>query len=71
MNDRQPISTPKITALYERLSRDDELQGESNSITNQKSMLENYANRTVLSESVISKTTDIPGLTGIVRVGRS
>jgi len=33
----------KITALYERLSRDDELQGESNSIINQKSMLESYA----------------------------
>ena len=25
----------KYTALYERLSRDDEIQGESNSITNQ------------------------------------
>ena len=25
----------KITPLYERLSRDDELQGESNSISNQ------------------------------------
>lgn len=25
---------PKITALYERLSRDDDLAGESNSITN-------------------------------------
>ena len=25
----------KITALYERLSRDDDLNGESNSITNQ------------------------------------
>ena len=24
----------RITALYERLSRDDEMQGESNSITN-------------------------------------
>ena len=32
-----------ITALYERLSRDDELQGESNSISNQKKMLINYA----------------------------
>jgi hypothetical protein len=31
----------KITPLYERLSRDDELQGESNSISNQKQMLEN------------------------------
>ena len=28
--------TSKITALYERLSRDDDLNGESNSITNQK-----------------------------------
>ena len=33
----------KITALYCRLSRDDELQGESNSITNQKLMLKKYA----------------------------
>ena len=35
----------KITPLYERLSRDDELQGESNSISNQKQMLEEYARR--------------------------
>ena len=35
----------KITPLYERLSRDDELQGESNSILNQKKMLEDYARR--------------------------
>ena len=33
----------KITALYERLSRDDEQQGESNSIVNQKKYLEDYA----------------------------
>lgn len=32
-----------ITALYERLSHDDELQGESNSISNQKKLLESYA----------------------------
>ena len=32
----------KITALYERLSRDDEQQGESNSILNQKKYLEDY-----------------------------
>ena len=32
-----------FAALYERLSRDDELQGESNSIPNQKRLLENYA----------------------------
>ena len=35
----------KITPLYERLSRDDELQGESNSISNQKKMLEDFARR--------------------------
>ena len=35
----------KITALYERLSRDDELQGESNSILNQKKYLEDYARK--------------------------
>ena len=33
----------KITALYCRLSRDDALQGDSNSISNQKAMLERYA----------------------------
>ena len=33
----------RTTALYERLSRDDEMQGESNSITNQKKYLEDYA----------------------------
>ena len=31
------------TALYLRLSRDDELQGDSNSIVHQKAMLEKYA----------------------------
>ena len=35
----------KSTALYERLSRDDDLDGESNSITNQKRFLEDYARK--------------------------
>ncbi len=35
--------TDKITALYCRLSRDDELQGDSNSIINQKAMRQKYA----------------------------
>lgn len=34
---------PKNTALYSRLSHEDELQGESNSILNQKLLLESYA----------------------------
>ena len=33
----------KITALYERLSRDDDLAGDSSSIVNQKRYLEGYA----------------------------
>ena len=36
-------SDTKTTALYCRLSRDDEQQGESNSIKNQKQILEKYA----------------------------
>ena len=39
---RQQAQTP-ITALYPRLSKDDLLQGESNSISNQKRILESYA----------------------------
>lgn len=49
----------KITALYERLSRDDELKGESNSITNQKSYLATMLTRTV------SRTADITQMTVI------
>lgn len=58
----------KITALYERLSRDDELQGESNSISNQKRMLMDYArehslpNPTHFTDDGISGTRfDRPG----------
>ncbi len=42
MNNRT-AGDNKITALYERLSRDDDLAGDSNSIVNQKKMLEDYA----------------------------
>lgn len=37
------MSSEELTALYCRLSRDDELQGDSNSIVNQKKYLESYA----------------------------
>lgn len=43
--DKKMSRTSRITALYERLSRDDDLTGESNSITNQKKYLEDYARR--------------------------
>ena len=39
------MTKSKITPLYERLSRDDEMQGESNSISNQKAQLEEFARR--------------------------
>lgn len=42
MKTKQP-ELNKITALYERISRDDEQSGDSNSIVNQKKMLEKYA----------------------------
>lgn len=42
----------KITALYERLSRDDELQRESNSIINQKKILEEYASKNNLDNTI-------------------
>ena len=41
MNNRQ--SQEKITAIYCRLSRDDDLAGDSNSIIHQKDMLTRYA----------------------------
>lgn len=41
MKIKQP-ELNKITELYERLSRDDEQSGDSNSIINQKKMLEKY-----------------------------
>ena len=40
---RQQTTLTPITALYCRLSRDDEQQGPSNSITNQQKILETYA----------------------------
>lgn len=51
----------KITPLYERLSRDDELQGESNSISNQKLMLEDYARRNGFPRPTHFTDDGIPG----------
>ena len=42
-NTQSYAAGEKITALYCRLSRDDELQGDSNSIINQKAILQKYA----------------------------
>ena len=54
-------SYEKITALYERLSRDEELRGESNSIMNQKKILEEYAKKNHL-ENIVHFTDD--GISG-------
>lgn len=51
----------KITSLYERLSRDDELQGESNSISHQKQMLEDYARNNDLSNPIHFNDDGISG----------
>jgi len=56
------MTNEKLQIAYERLSRDDEQQGESNSITNQKALLENaaakygYTNLTHLSDDGWSGT---------------
>ena len=43
--NRQSVSKKGLTALYERLSKDDEQQGPSNSILNQQKLLEDHAKR--------------------------
>ena len=59
---RQTNQQP-ITALYPRLSHEDELQGESNSISNQKRILETYAKQNGFSNlRWYTDATDIIGL---------
>lgn len=59
------MSKRKITALYERLSRDDDQQGESNSMANQKSyskaMLPSMVSRTPSTLQTMALAE--PGLT--------
>ena len=71
MNLRQPgiPDNSKITALYERLSVDDDLQGPSNSILNQRQILEDYARKNgfkntlhFTDDGVSGTTFDRPGL---------
>lgn len=50
----------KITALYCHLSRDDDQQGDSNSIVNQKAFLAKYAKEKDFGISGISQMTDTP-----------
>ena len=55
--------TDKITALYCRLSQDDMLQGESNSITNQKAILKKYAEDNGFSNTVFYVDDGVSGTT--------
>ena len=56
-----------ITALYERLSRDDDLDGESNSIVNQKLYLQNYADE----HGFTIRTTDGAAAISTVPAGKA
>ena len=55
--------TDKIPALYCRLSQDDMLQGESNSITNQKAILKKYAEDNGFSNPVFYVDDGVSGTT--------
>ena len=44
-DQQQDTQDEGITALYERLSQEDKLEGESNSIVNQKALLKEYARK--------------------------
>ena len=54
----------KITALYERLSRDDDNAGDSNSIVNQKKYLESYAQQEGANQ--LPNTSDAAGSAAIL-----
>ena len=59
----------KITAIYCRLSRDDELTGESNSIVNQKAILKKYAKEQGSATSSFSWTMVTPVPTSTDPIG--
>ena len=50
-----------ITALYARLSQEDALDGDSNSIVNQKKILLKYAEENSFPNPTFSLTTAFPG----------
>ena len=67
------MAKSKITALYERLSRDDEVEGESFSIQNQKAMLEEYARKSGFArfrhftdDGISGTRFDLPGFAAMM-----
>lgn len=66
---KQPYNTTIYnTALYLRLSRDDELQGESGSIQTQRMMLRQYAAEHGLT--VVDEYIDAPVIIGLKTLRR-
>lgn len=68
-----PMQSQKITALYCRLSRDDELSGDSNSIIHQKEILSKYAKergftspRFFVDDGVTGTVFNRPGLNAML-----
>ena len=57
------LADEKITALYSRLSRDDEKEGESNSISNQRKLLTDFANKNGLRNIKIFIDDGVSGVT--------
>ena len=53
----------KITALYLRLSRDDDLEGESNSISNQRTLLTSFAKKNGFRNTKIFIDDGVSGVT--------
>ena len=60
-DQQQDTQDEGITALYERLSQEDKLEGESNSIANQKRFWNDTAGSMgLLPIGTMTRTTDIP-----------
>ena len=65
-------SDAPITALYERLSCEDDLDGESNSVTNQKNLLEVYArdnaSLNVCQQLLPARTVKVAAAVTVIRI---
>ena len=74
-DDLLDLSDEKITALYLRLSRDDEKEGESNSISNQRKLLTDFANKNsfrnvkvFIDDGVSGATFNRPGFKELLKL---
>ena len=63
MQSKKKIESIGVTALYCRLSRDDGMEGDSNSVANQKKLLQKYAKENdFCNTKFYVDATDIIGL---------